>query len=280
MLPEIIHSDQSAFVKNRWIGNSIRSVNDVMDYAKEKNKAGMLLFLDFEKAFDSIEWPFLFHCLKVFNFGSSFCHWISVFYTNISSCVINQGTTSHYFQVTRGVRQGDPLSPFLFILAVEVLAVSIRANNNIKGITIGQRESKLIQFADDTTVVLDCIGSAKYLFKLLTEFAEISGLKINKDKTQGLWIGKDRCSEKNPFGISWPKKAIKVLGIYFSYNQDEEDSENFNPILKKLKATLNIWRQRNMTLYSQNSSALIAKFYSFIQTCPRVGHSVDRISSI
>ena len=80
------------------------------------------------------------------------------FYKNIQSCVINNGITSNYFTIERGVRQGDPLSPYLFVVAVETLAITIRQNSKIKGITIDQKETKLLQYADDTTAVLSDKG--------------------------------------------------------------------------------------------------------------------------
>ena len=89
------------------------------------------------------------------------------FYKNIQSCVINNGVSSNFFTLERGVRQGDPLSPYLFIIAVETLAIAIRQKESIKGITIGTEETKLLQFADDTTAVLADTSSAERLFELL-----------------------------------------------------------------------------------------------------------------
>ena len=77
---------------------------------------GLLLFIDFEKAFDSLEWNFMFKCLEVFGFGPSLTRWIETFYSNITSCIINNGTLSASFEINRGVRQGDPLSPCLSLL--------------------------------------------------------------------------------------------------------------------------------------------------------------------
>ena len=94
----------------KFIGEAVRSIIDVMDYTKEQNIPGILLFIDFEKAFDSLNWNFLLKCLNVFGFGPSLIRWIGTFYTNISSCVLNNGLCSQYFEVQRGVRQGDPLS--------------------------------------------------------------------------------------------------------------------------------------------------------------------------
>ena len=101
-----------------------------------KKLSGLLLFIDFEKSFDSLEWDYLNHCLQLFNFGPDLIRWVNTFYTNIHSCIINNGSCSHYFNIERGVRQGDPLSPYLFVIAVEILAIAVRSHKNIKGIKI------------------------------------------------------------------------------------------------------------------------------------------------
>ena len=84
-----------------------------------------MISLDFQKAFDSLEHNFLDVILKKFNFGPFLCGWIRTFYNNISSCILNAGSTSPYFSIERGVRQGDPLSPYRFILSLEMLAILI-----------------------------------------------------------------------------------------------------------------------------------------------------------
>ena len=92
--------------------------------------------MDFEKAFDLLEKKYVLESLKYFNFGPLICNWINIFYNDISSCVINNGWASAFFPITRGVRQGCPLSPYLFILTVESLANRIRNFENIKGINV------------------------------------------------------------------------------------------------------------------------------------------------
>ena len=79
VLPNIIHHNQTGYVKDRFIGETIRSIYDIMDYTVEENIPGLLIFIDFEKAFDSVEWDFLFKCLEAFNFGSDFLRWIKTF---------------------------------------------------------------------------------------------------------------------------------------------------------------------------------------------------------
>ena len=135
-MPSIIHPCQSGYVKGRFIGKSIRLIADTMDFTKIKNIPGIAVFLDFEKAFDSIEWEFIQKCLESFNFGPNLRQWISVFYKDISSCVVNNGVASKHFYLERGVRQGCPLSGILFVIAMELLAQSIRRSKDIKGIYI------------------------------------------------------------------------------------------------------------------------------------------------
>ena len=164
-----------------------------------------MICVDFRKAFDSIDWDFLELTLKQFNFGPVVIKWIKTFYHDISSCTLNNGTTSRYFELGEGVREGDPLSPYLFILIAEILGNAIRQNENIKGIKLKHSEIKILQYADDTCGILQDIKSAKHFLKTIEEFGEYSGLKLNKEKTEGIWIGANRNKKSEPLGISWPK---------------------------------------------------------------------------
>jgi len=116
VLPSIIHHNQTGFIKDRYIGETVRSVFDIIELTVEENIPGLMIFIDFEKAFDSLEWNYLLKCLEYVNFGPDFIRWITTFYKNIQNCVINNGMTSDYFTLQRGVRQGDPLSPYLLVV--------------------------------------------------------------------------------------------------------------------------------------------------------------------
>ena len=144
---------------------------------------GLLLFLAFEKAFDTIEWPFIRKTLSYFGFNASITQWFNLFYCAPESCILNNGWTSAFFNIQRGVRQGCLLSPYLFVLSVEMLAKEIRKNRNINGILVNDEEIKLSQYADDTTLILD--GSRESLMaciQILGDFHKVSGLKLNDKK--------------------------------------------------------------------------------------------------
>ena len=175
ILPEIIHSNQTGYVSGRYIGEAARSILDIMEYTKTFNIQGILLFIDFEKAFDSLEWNFMFKCLEIFGFGHSLVRWVKTFYNNVSSCIINNGSFSANFELSRGVRQGDPLSPYLFVIAIETLAAAIRTSTDIKGIKLDLEEWKIVQYADDLTAFLSDLTSAQNLFKLLDRFEKLLG---------------------------------------------------------------------------------------------------------
>ena len=138
-----------------------------MDFIAKENIPGLLLFIGFQKAFDRVEWEFLIESVKKFYFGRDFLQWVKSFYKNIQSCVINNGVSSNFFTLERGVRQGDPLSLYIFIIPIETLAIALKQKETIKEITIGTEETKLLQFVDDTTAVLADTSSAERLFELL-----------------------------------------------------------------------------------------------------------------
>ena len=110
--------------------------------------------------------------------------WIKTFYTDISSCVLNNEFSTDLFSVRRGVRQGDPLSPLLFILALEMLVCEIRNDQSIKGITVMDEEIKLTLFADHMTCFLRDIRSYRQPCVILHLFSKYSGLQVNNDKTE------------------------------------------------------------------------------------------------
>ena len=128
VLPSIISNSQTGYLEGRFMGEDIRQIADVLQFTLDQNSSGIAVFLDFEKAFDSLEWDFL-HKPLAFNFGEKFRTWIKVMYKNISSCVIDNGFSSPFFTLHRGVRQGCPLSGLLFIIAVELLSISIRSSD-------------------------------------------------------------------------------------------------------------------------------------------------------
>lgn len=122
-ISKIISSTQSGFLKGRSIHNNIHLVLDLIDYNHLIKDDGFMLFLDFHKAFDSIEHAFIMHTLKHFGFGNAFLDMIVMLYTDINSCVsLSDGTCSR-FRVERGIRRGCSISPLLFIVATELLAL-------------------------------------------------------------------------------------------------------------------------------------------------------------
>ena len=252
VLPSLINYDQTGFMKGRFIGENIRLIDCIIQYASEKNIPGLLLFIDFEKAFDSLEWSFIFDTLRFFGFGDSIINWVKVFYNNTESCILNNGWASNFFETQRGVRQGCPLSPYLFILVAEVLAKAIRNNTNIKGIFVSNQEIKISQYADDTTLILDgSIESLSFSLKILDDFGKVSGLRLNDRKTEALWIGSSIGNDpisvpgKN---LKWPMAKVKALGLWISTDPEMSASLNFNEKLESVRKILSCWRYRRLTL--------------------------------
>ena len=248
----LINYDQTGFLKGRFIGENIRLIDSIIQYATEKNIPGLLLFIDFEKAFDSLEWPFIHDTLRSYGFGASLIKWVKTLYSHTESCILNNGWASNFFEIQRGVRQGCPLSPYLFILSAEVLATAIRKNTNIKGISINDVEIKLSQYADDTTLILD--GSEESLrssLATLDDFSKVSGLRLNDKKTEAPWIGASIGNYKILLPgkeLKWPKDKVKSLGIWISTNPELSASLNYNEKLEKVKEILRCWKYRRLTL--------------------------------
>ena len=101
VLPKLIDNDQTGFLKGRFIGENIRLIDSVINFTAAKNIPGLLVFLDFEKAFDTVEWPFIQNTFQHFNFGPSIISWIKLFYQDIETCILNNGWSSNFFQTRK-----------------------------------------------------------------------------------------------------------------------------------------------------------------------------------
>ena len=207
-----------------------------MQFVDEKNIPGLLLLIDFEKAYDSLSWSFMKNVLKSFNFGPSIIKWISTFYNKTQVAINQGGNLSSFFYTKRGCKQGDPISQYLFILCAEILAVKIKNNKKIKGIQINNKEFILTQYADDTSVILD--GSEESLNETLNElenYAKYSGLKENFAKTHVVWIGSKKYSTdsiKTKWKLNWGVNRFKLLGITFDTDLDKMLTLNFTDKMK------------------------------------------------
>ena len=248
---KIIHADQTGFIAGRYIGENTRLVYDIMQYTEENNIPGLLLLIDFEKAFDSVSWSFLYKVLELFGYGNSVIPWKKLFNCNARLSVNQCGNLSSFFYIGRGCRQGDPISPFLFILCAEILGIMIRNNQNITGIIINEKEHKLSQYADDTLFFLD--GTSKSLnetLNVLFEFSKFSGLKVNFGKTHAVWIGLNKCSTesiKTRWKLSWGKIDFKLLGIIFHVNLDQMQRINYTDKIQKISSLIKLWKRRYLT---------------------------------
>ena len=154
-LDKLINGDQKGFISGRFIGENVRLMYDILFETKNQDIPGMILSIDFEKAFDTVSWKFIKRVLQYFNFGPSIISWINIFQKGSESCIIQNGFMSDFFNLKRGCRQGDPISPYVFILCAEILGKMIRDNKVLKGIRINGKEFRLSQYADDTQLFLD-----------------------------------------------------------------------------------------------------------------------------
>jgi hypothetical protein len=136
ILRNIISETQNGFIKGRCIGECTRLLYDLIDKLEEGDIPGLLLLIDFEKAFDTVEWSFIEQTLQSYGFGPSLQQWIKVFYCDIRSAVTNNGHVSELFSLGRGFRQRVPLSPYLFTLVLELLSAAIKNDPEITGVRI------------------------------------------------------------------------------------------------------------------------------------------------
>ena len=237
VLPQIIHIDQTGFLKGRYIGENLQDILATIEICDRYDLEGVLVALDFEKAFDTCSWPPMYKMLENYNFGLRIIKMIKCLNTNVTSATINFGFTGNWFAIEQGLRQGDCLSPPLFLMIVETLGVKIRQNERIEGITMGHYSKKHSQFADDLWAALSTRQEVlDEFFAEVESFCDFSGLKINYDKTQIMRIGSLKNSDATLYtqkSISWSRR-VKILGMTFTPDSEETIEINYKCLMEKM----------------------------------------------
>ena len=245
VLPTIIHTDQCGFVPGRYIGDCIRTTYDVIEYAKCNNKTGLLLLIDFKKAFDSISFKFIESTLDYFGFGNNYKKWINILLNNFKACINHAGNISSLFNILRGCRQGDPIAAALFILSIEILCIKLRSSTDIRCFKIEELNILLSLYADDCSIFLEYHeDSLKNTIHMLNDFYKTSGLQIQVSKTQCVCFGNVPinnilCPE---LGLRW-NQDFKLLGVNFNGTLNDMDS-NFDLKINEIKSVINKWQYR------------------------------------
>ena len=218
VLPEIIHFDQRGCVPGRFIGENIRLLDDLLFEIENQDDNPVILMLDQEKAFDRVEWDWLFSTLERYNFGDTFIKWLKTLYKNSKSCIMTNGFQSEYFEISRGIRQGDSLSALLYIIQFEPLADKLRRSDAVPGIDVTLRNCnnenitvKGCQYVDDSNSMLKSINYIGNFLDILKNYEKISGSKVNLNKTVGLVIQEPGDGDHNILRLTMGPE--RVLGV-------------------------------------------------------------------
>lgn len=246
VIGEIVQTTQSYSIPGRDIADTIGTVRDVIEYMKRDKKGGVVLGIDWEKAFDRVEHRFLYKVLERFGFGERMRGWVKRLYESAKSRVKVNGVLTDSFEVGRSVRQGCPLSALLYAIVVEPLATLIKMNKDVKGIQLPYDGICVInQYADDTTITVRDGGSVKKVLELIEKYGRASGAKINKIKSEIMYIGE---VERVDVGLKVEEKYIKVLGVHLGVESKEARDVTWTGVINKIRTVCTAWSGRKLRL--------------------------------
>ncbi|GJV55335.1 RNA-directed DNA polymerase, eukaryota [Tanacetum coccineum] len=254
VLGDIVNEVQSAFIKDRQILDGPFILNEVLQWCKLKKKQSLIFKVDFEKAFDSVRWDFLDDVLKKFGFGEQWRRWIQCCLNSSKGSILVNGSPTNEFQFYKGLKQGDPLSPFLFILVMESLHLSFQRVVDaglFKGIKLNSSTTISHMFyADDVVFVGQwCEGNITTLTHVLECFYRASGLRINmaKSKIMGTLVAKDTVNN------AAVKLGCLILNTPFTYLGTKVGSsmtryDAWEEVINKVCSRLSKWKMKSLSI--------------------------------
>ena len=269
---DVIHQDQKGFMKGRRISGNIRKILDLIYQADQKQLNAIILSLDYKKCFDMISFDAILGALEFFKFSHYIIQWTEILYTDYTVKIQNNGYFSDLIYIRRGVHQGGVNSVYYFLLVAEVLALSLRDNQRIKGIPINDILNLLGQFADDMDMYLlaeqDCLDA---MFECIERFHHQTGFTVNYDKTKILRIGSLKNTDAKLISqreVAWINEPINILGVWVGHDEKELLEKNYRPLIEKARATLKLWSQRSLSLIGRISiiNTLVGSLFVYKMT--------------
>jgi hypothetical protein len=243
VLPDIIHTDQTGCIQGRFIGQNIRLIQDLINKSDDDE---VFLLLDQEKAFDRVDWNWLFKVLEKFGFTNKYVSWLKVMYKSMKSCILTNGYTSEFFSISRGIRQGDSLSALLYVIQAEPMACFIRKTNRVAGIDIKNKvEVRISQYVDDTVLCLKDFNMMKNALQIIEEFGEASGSRLNKKKTVGIVMNESLVSSIET-DIELTLGPVKLLGI--PIGKGINTNIFWDQLISKIEKRYNMWQARDLSM--------------------------------
>lgn len=290
VMGSIIHETQSAFLAGRYILDGPLIINEILSWAKKTEKDFFLLKIDFEKAYDNVNWGFLISMMKQMNFPDRWCKWIEGILSSTRSSVLVNGSPTFEFNCEKGIRQGDPISPFLFLIVMEGLSSLIRAasgNGFFHGVRFnvdGPTVSHLL-YADDALVMGEwSLANLNAIRRILRVFHMCSGLRINLSKSNLFGLGKG-AEEVHGFaqimGCSAGSFPFKYLGIVVGANMNRIG--NWDSVLDIFRKRLSSWKASvvslagRVTLIKSVLESLPMYYFSLYKAPATVIHKMEVI---
>nr|GEX49538.1 putative RNA-directed DNA polymerase, eukaryota, reverse transcriptase zinc-binding domain protein [Tanacetum cinerariifolium] len=255
VIGDCISPVQSAFIKGRYILDGPLILNEILTESRQHHKKLLVLKVFFEKAFDSLRWDFLDKVMEKIGFGTKWRSWISGCLRNARSSILVNGSPTKEFKIFKGLRQGDPLSYFLFILAMKGLhSLTCKAEDLglFKGASVGRDNMSIshLMYADDVIFFGDWSqANTQHLISMLHCFFLISRLKVNVDKSKILGVGVSDVETSlmaRIIGCGVAKLPFNYLGVPVGCNMNR--CNNWDVITQSFSSKLSSWKARLLSV--------------------------------
>ena len=249
VIEKVIGRQQKAYSRKKNITSVLLNVISMIHSSRASGRSGLIVAVDFKKAFDSLNHSFIDSCLEALNFGPSFRAWVRLFFNDRVTYLLMNGFMEEKIELQQGVPQGDILSPLVFNIVVEFLLLKVSYTNSLEGVFLPTGESRVESYADDTSIGINRDeNNLRKLINIINDFKKVSGLSANLEKTHVIPVGPiddpsiELCPDLN---LHWTS-SFCLLGFVID-NKLENLQQNAEKKLLKIQSLIVTWERRNLT---------------------------------